>query len=570
MGTMNENTGRAAASSTRITCHVAAAILVAASGCSSEVLVDGLSAATAGAGGSTGTGGSSDSASSGSSGGAESATSTSTTGSGSAVCVPGSVMSCYSGPAATMGVGVCAAGKATCTADGAGYGPCVGEIDPGEQVCGSGLDDDCDGVASCGKLSQWALVYGGKLADQSENAIAVDAAGNVIVAADYYGTVDFGGGPLSAGGKPLVVAKLNPGGAHLWSHSFSSTGVLYIGGVAVDAAGDVLIAGSYGGTVDFGDGPLPDTVWDDGFVVKLSAAGDVLWSRKFGGLGQEWPQSVLVDATGALVVAGFNDGGENAVPGMFLGKFDPAGNPVYYHQFAGDSAALGLALDAAGNAVVTGSYYQSVNFGGGSLSCTFSENFFLAKFDPTGQLVWDKCAGGITSGGRAVAVDSAGNLVAAGEIDGDVVFDSSVISASHHQAFIAHFTPSGALLNVVTMDGTDTPPFVATLVADATGDVIAGGQFKGTMNVGGVSMTATDFFGDMFLAKIDSSGHVVRAGRFGGSGGQIAYSLAVDGGGNLLLSGELTGSISFDEGQPNGLTISSDADANGFVAKLSF
>lgn len=565
---MNEDTGRAAARWTRNPGSVSAAILVATCGCSSEIIVKGSGGAEAGPGGTTVTTGSPDGASSGSSGGGEGMTST--TGSGNVVCVPGNVISCYSGPAATLGVGVCTGGEATCTADGAVYGPCVGQTTPGAQVCGSGVDGDCDGVASCGKLSQWALVYGGKLADQSENAVAADAAGNVILAGDYYGTVDFGGGSLTAAGKPLVVAKLDPGGSHLWSHGFSATGVLYIGGVAVDATGDVLITGSYGGTVDFGDGPLPTAVWDDGFVVKLSAAGDVLWSRKFGGLGQEWPQSAVVDATGALVVAGFNDGGENAVPGMFLGKFDSAGNPIYYQQFAGDSKAFGLALDATGNAVVTGSYYQSVNFGGGALSCTYSENFFLAKFDPAGQLIWDKCAGGITSGGRAVAVDSAGNLVAAGEIDGDVEFDSSTFSASHHQAFIAHFTSSGDLLNVMTMDGTHRPPFVATLVADAAGNVIAGGQFDETVNIGGVSLTATDFFGDMFLAKIDSSGHVVRAGRFGGPGGQIAYALAVDGGGNLLLSGELTGSINFDDGQPNGLTISSDANANGFVAKLSF
>jgi hypothetical protein len=180
------------------------------------------------------------------------------------------------------------------------------------------------------------------------------------------------------------------------------------------------------------------------------------------------------------------------------------------------------------------------------------------------------CAGGTSSGGRAVAVDSAGNVVAAGEIDGDVVFDSSAYTPSHHQAFIAHFTPSGDLLNVMTMDGAHRPPFVTALVADAAGNVIAGGSFEETSTFGGVPLSAGDIAGDMFLAKIDASGHVARAGRFGGPGGQIAYGLAVDGGGNLLVSGELAGSIDLDEGQPGGLTISSDADASGFVAKLSF
>src|SRR5690606_7022262 len=55
---------------------------------------------------------------------------------------------CYTGPPATLGVGVCRAGRHSCTVDEEGrraWGPCEGEVLPGPEVCGNGLDDDCDG-----------------------------------------------------------------------------------------------------------------------------------------------------------------------------------------------------------------------------------------------------------------------------------------------------------------------------------------------------------------------------------------------------------------------------------------
>ncbi|MBP8811392.1 MAG: hypothetical protein KBG48_15835 [Kofleriaceae bacterium] len=68
----------------------------------------------------------------------------------SCVCVPGSIATCYDGPAGTAGVGVCVAGARKCAPDGGGYGNCVGSVGPSAEVCGDGLDNDCDGVADDG------------------------------------------------------------------------------------------------------------------------------------------------------------------------------------------------------------------------------------------------------------------------------------------------------------------------------------------------------------------------------------------------------------------------------------
>jgi hypothetical protein len=72
------------------------------------------------------------------------------------VCTPASTQACYSGPPGTNGVGVCHAGTRTCNAGGTGYGACTGQVTPGAEACGNGLDDDCDGSVDEGCLGDRA------------------------------------------------------------------------------------------------------------------------------------------------------------------------------------------------------------------------------------------------------------------------------------------------------------------------------------------------------------------------------------------------------------------------------
>lgn len=62
------------------------------------------------------------------------------------VCAPGTSISCYDGPAGTVGVGACSAGTQVCGDDGGGYGTCVGAVTPAFEACGNVIDDDCDGL----------------------------------------------------------------------------------------------------------------------------------------------------------------------------------------------------------------------------------------------------------------------------------------------------------------------------------------------------------------------------------------------------------------------------------------
>jgi hypothetical protein len=62
------------------------------------------------------------------------------------VCVPGEQQSCYSGDPLTQGIGACQDGTRTCGPTGTGWGPCLGQVQPENEICGNGIDEDCNGV----------------------------------------------------------------------------------------------------------------------------------------------------------------------------------------------------------------------------------------------------------------------------------------------------------------------------------------------------------------------------------------------------------------------------------------
>jgi hypothetical protein len=65
---------------------------------------------------------------------------------GPCLCTPGKTEDCYSGPPGTKGVAACKGGTHTCADNGVGFGPCEGEVAPKQEICGNGIDEDCNGV----------------------------------------------------------------------------------------------------------------------------------------------------------------------------------------------------------------------------------------------------------------------------------------------------------------------------------------------------------------------------------------------------------------------------------------
>ena len=217
----------------------------------------------------------------------------------------------------------------------------------------------------------------------------------------------------------------------LWAKSAGGTGNDGANLVAVDASGNAFVVGIFSSTtITFGSTILTNAGGYDIFLAKYDASGNVLWAKNAGGINDDEANSVAVDTLGNIYITGFfssptitfgsttltNVGDTNSSPGqdIFLAKYDAAGNLLWAKSAGGISydRAISVAVDASGNAYLTGGYNSpTISFGSDTLiNVSSSEDIFLAKYDVAGNVLWAKSAGG-TNVDRAISVgvDALGN-----------------------------------------------------------------------------------------------------------------------------------------------------------------
>jgi hypothetical protein len=145
--------------------------------------------------------------------------------------------------------------------------------------------------------------------------LAVDSAGDVALTGDFQGTVNLGGGQLTAaGGVSFFVAVLDASGTHRWSHAFavpqdsSDAPTMAAPDVVFGPNGETVIAGTYWSTLDFGGGPLPPTGATAGdrnvFFVAFDANGSLLWSHGYGQPHANRLSNLAADGSGNVLLAG--------------------------------------------------------------------------------------------------------------------------------------------------------------------------------------------------------------------------------------------------------------------------
>ncbi|MBK9266991.1 MAG: hypothetical protein IPM54_45350 [Polyangiaceae bacterium] len=257
-----------------------------------------------------------------------------------------------------------------------------------------------------------------------KGGIASDSQGNVLVAGTVIGWSDFGAGPIApVGSNDVLVVKLSPTGQVLWVRTFPGAPKADGRAVAVDDANNIYVAGEFIGSIDFGTDAHVGA--GNVFLLKLSSGGDVLWSKTFPGMNPQHVRSIAVDDTGDVVIAGsfydsidfgstvLNSAGDTDT---FIAKISKNGEPRFALRFGSKlhEEAPDLAIDDRGNIFLTAAFSGDLDFGGELLSAP--GGFYLAKFDPHGQPLFARKYVGEVS--PRITVDSAGHVLLGGALDG--------------------------------------------------------------------------------------------------------------------------------------------------------
>jgi len=197
----------------------------------------------------------------------------------------------------------------------------------------------------------WTRQFGTSASDYAYG-VAVDASGNVYVTGETWGALP---GQTFSGYYDAFVRKYDDSGNELWTRQFGTSYWDEARGVAVDSFGNVYVAGSTRGVLP----GQTSSGYSDAFIRKYDGSGNELWTRQFGTSDSDEARGVAVDASGNVCVAGYFYGWDSwgtFYNHVFVRKYDGPGNELWTRQFGslGYDYAEGVAADASGNVYVAG------------------------------------------------------------------------------------------------------------------------------------------------------------------------------------------------------------------------
>lgn len=179
-------------------------------------------------------------------------------------------------------------------------------------------------------------------------AVTLDAAGSPIVAGATGGLL---AGAAAAGSLDSLVRKYDPAGQVVWTRQFGTDRDDFAVDVAVVPTGDVLVVGTTEGVLpgqkSAGEG--------DAYVAAFGGDGGQRWARQFGTSGADDGHAIAVDAAGQVFLAGRAGhalSGQSSAGGTdgFVMAVAPGGNTLWSRQFGGPAHdyVVGLCIGAGG------------------------------------------------------------------------------------------------------------------------------------------------------------------------------------------------------------------------------
>ncbi len=218
----------------------------------------------------------------------------------------------------------------------------------------------------------WTRTYGGSTFDVGE--CVVQNSDDDLILTGYTGS-------YGAGGSDFYLIKTNPSGDTIWTHTYGTLGDEQAKCVQQTGDGGYIIAGfirPYGGGYN-----------RDFYLVKTDASGDTLWTRSYGGSESETATSVRQTSDGGYIMAGYV-GNTYPVVDIYVVKTNSTGDTLWTRLYggSGDDEATSIQQTSDGGYVIGG---LTDSYGAGSY------DYYLVRINSTGDTLWTRTYGKITA-----------------------------------------------------------------------------------------------------------------------------------------------------------------------------
>ncbi len=379
-----------------------------------------------------------------------------------------------------------------------------------------------------------------------------------------------------------------------WATYYGGSGDDRSFGIAVDGSGNIVIIGITGSTSGIATSGAHQTSYGgstDAFMAKLNASGVRQWATYYGGSGIDYGNGIAVDGSGDIVITGYtlstsgfatSGAYQTSIGGnadAYIAKFNASGVRQWATYFGGSGGdgGNGIAVDGSGNIVITGNTTSTTGIattGAYQVNLVAYSDAFIANFSASGALQWATYYGdGGTEYGYGIAVDGSGNII----ITGSTASSSGIATSGSHQssfgggvtdAFIAKFDASGVLQWATYYGGSGNDNSYGIAV-DGSGNIVITGITASTSGITTSGAYQTSYGGnyDAFIAKFNASGVRQWATYYGGSGDDRDLGIDVDGSGYIIITGRTTSASGIATSGAYKTSISGTWDA--FIAKFN-
>jgi hypothetical protein len=346
--------------------------------------------------------------------------------------------------------------------------------------------------------------------------------------------------------------------------------------IAAAPNGEIVVAGNLDGTLDLGDGTVASAGSTDVFLARFDGAGKPLGTKLWGDSLAQTVTAMDVDAAGDVILAGtlagamdFGNGAiapliDPAFTSFYVAKLPPSGAPIYAKvplvlEFALDFSA---AVGPEGTVILGGSYSGGAWISGVAQPKAQIDTGLLIKLATDGSIAWSSLLEGADV--IKVAIDQ-GDVVAVIsvlDIPGKaVVGGKELLGGPWGETFLTRFDPAGALRYAVPLAGVGSLDHM-TLVVDSAGHSLLSGAILQTLTLEG---TEADPSGrpSSFVKELDRDGSRVRSMAFGCATTPMQLAVARSGAREPVLLSTFFGATDFGKG-----TTRSAGGSDLLVAKL--
>lgn len=318
--------------------------------------------------------------------------------------------------------------------------------------------------------------------------------------------------------------------------------------LAVDADGNMYVAGNFSGTAEFGSLTATSAGDVDGFIVKYNDQGVEQWVRRIGGTGVDNINGISISGTDVYITGSFNGTANFNTPfsfvnnnlisagstDIFLAKFNTSGTFLWTRRAGGTGGDVANSVAASGTDIyITGSFNGTANFntpsstGTNEISAIGNTDIFIAKFNSSGDIQFQRRAGSTGNDISRGIVVALNGVYITGEFTGDTHFNTagvpgstSLTSAGGSDIFVAKYDFNGNIQWTRRAGGTLND--IGYGIANIGDNVFITGQFFDVANFNTPSATGSNELTsagstDGFFARFDGNGDFAGARRFGGS-----------------------------------------------------